>query len=120
DVGENQEKLRELIQEQQKRDSAADRTTTEDHNGVTLYIEAPAGEDDDDASSDSASLGQSKSVIWAFHEGRWFIASNRELVTGALDALSAGGLSTSLDNSADYQAVITRSGGEVDLLFFLN
>ena len=134
DVGANQDKLRELIDEQQKRDTAAaDRTTTEDHNGVTLYIEAPAAADQADASAStdaetddsagspaSTALGEAKPVVWAFHEGRWFIASNRELVTGALDALAAGGVGTSLDASADYQAVLTRSGGEADVLFFVD
>lgn len=108
EVGENETKLLELIAQQREKnqgDAPVDETT-EDYNGVTLHsVKSKA-----DAQTEAATPGEgepiepAKSAVWALHEGRWFIASSRALVTGALDALAAGGLADSLASSPSYVA----------------
>ncbi len=108
EVGENESRLRELIAAQNaRRAGTPEAPSTEDYNGATLHLHAKPGEGGDD-------------VVWALHEGRWFIASDRALVTAALDALAAGGLATSLSASAEYQEVIDRAGGKADAVLHLN
>ncbi len=119
EVGDNENKLRELMATQQK-NIVADTgpETTEDYNGVTLHLHAPASPEV--PSSDGASAKPEKPFVWALHQGRWFLSTDRALVTGALDALAAGGLSTSLAVSPEYQKAIDRSGGRADALLYLN
>lgn len=120
DVGDNETKLRELIVEASKKETDTDHTT-EDYNGVTLHIETPkpkaasAEGEDDESSHEPGTPG-----YWALHQGRWFMSNDRALVTGALDALAAGGLSQSLASSADYQKIVDRAGGRADGLVFFN
>lgn len=130
DVGENEAKLSELIAEQRKREvSPPAGYTTEEYNGVTVHTHASPAEDPNAAPADpdapestenQSPLDSLGSVSWALHEGRWFIASDSDLVTGALDALAAGGLSSSLATDPEYLKAIDRSGGKIDALVYLN
>jgi len=121
ELGENEAKLRELIEQQQARRKAdaAGAETTEDYNGVTLHIvsaapRADAADGDASGEPDAAR----KVFVWTLHQGRLFSASSRELVTGALDALAAGGLAESLSSAPRYRAVLDRAGGRPDYVFF--
>ena len=112
EVGENEGKILELITQQQAKIQAAGPVleTTEDYNGVTLYLVKPRDEQAGAATPAEGELQQpEQTMVWALHEGRWFIATQRSLVTGALDALATGGLSESLAGSAAYAAL---RGGE--------
>lgn len=124
EVGDNEAKLRELIEAQRKKQTdAATVDTTEDYNGVVLHLHSPAAPDasvTDPMDTPATSAKPGKSLVWALHQGRWFIASSRELVTSALDALAAGGLSTSLLSSPEYVKVIDRAGGRADTLLYFN
>ncbi len=114
EVGENEAKLRELIERQQakaKENAAAHTDTVEDYNGVALHILRPAGD---------GSAPTDKAAHWALHQGRWFIGSTRDLVTGALDALAAGGLAESLATSPRHRAVLDRAGDHADYAAYLD
>ncbi len=88
EVGENESRLRELIAAQNaRRAGTPEAPSTEDYNGATLHLHAKPGEGGDD-------------VVWALHEGRWFIASDRALVTAALDALTIA--PEKISNSGTY------------------
>lgn len=119
EVGDNEAKIRELVAQQQARQKsdAGYAESTEDYNGVTLHLvsssSAPASSNDADAPVENAPADK-KSLVWALHQGRWFLASDRALVTGALDALAAGGLSPSLSSAPAYRAVLDRAGGRPD------
>ena len=111
EVGDNESKLRRLIEEQNtRRAGTPEAFVTEDYNGALLYLQAAT----------ESSESQDDDMVWALHEGRWFIATDRALVTGALDALAAGGLATSLTSSTEYQEVLNRAGGDADLVLLLN
>ncbi len=116
EVGDNESKIAELLAVQRKQDSATGTATTEDYNGVTLHLVTPAP----DAAVSVNPAEPAKPFVWALHQGRWFIASERALVTATLDALAAGGHSQPLAASADYQQVLERAGGRADLLAFFN
>lgn len=123
EVGENDAKLRELIEQQQakQKDDSSATETTEDYNGATLHIVSSAGSksgaDDADAASVEEASGK-KAFVWTIHQGRMFSASSRELVAGALDAVAAGGLAESLSSAPRYRAVLERAGGRPDYVFF--
>jgi Uncharacterized conserved protein, contains double-stranded beta-helix domain len=116
EIGENEAKLRELAARQraENQDDARRVETTEDYNGATLHILGAKTAD----GAEAAAAENTKSVVWAIHEGRAFLASKRELVTGALDAAAAGGLSASLSSAPRYRAVVDRAGGRPDYVFF--
>jgi hypothetical protein len=123
ELGENDAKLRELIEQQQskQKDASSVTETTEDHNGATLHIVAPAApkSDPDDLDADSLEAASAKKTfVWTIHQGRLFSGSSRELVTGALDAVAAGGLAESLSSAPRYRAVLERAGGRPDYVFF--
>lgn len=114
EVGENEAKLNELLARRRTgKDGATPAETTEDYNGATLHIlgATPTGATEERAGEDA------KSAIWAVHEGRAFLASSRELVTGALDAVAAGGHVRPLASAARYRAVVDRAGGRPDYVF---
>lgn len=117
EVGENEAKLRELITAAQAKASPEPGVlSTEDYNGVVIHTEQePAGKDEDGEPTEPG-----EPFIWALHQGRWFLTTNRELLVSALDALAAGGHADSLARSADYVAVLDRAGGNPDLLGYLN
>ncbi len=124
EVGENEAKLRELIAVQAKNNARpGDLDTTEDYNGVTLHIrpETPDAPEDAAAADPSApaktkAAKNRQPLVWALHAGRWILSTDRELVTGALDALAAGGVTPSLASSPDYVAALDRAGGKADFL----
>ena len=123
EVGDNETKIRELIAQQQskQKEDPTVSETTEDYNGATLNIVSrvapkPSADDADAAPVEPAEA--KKSLVWTLHQGRWFLASSRELVTGALDALAAGGLAESLSTAPRYRAVLDRAGGRPDYVFF--
>jgi hypothetical protein len=111
EVGENEAKLREIVarQEARRKEEPGYAETTEGYNGVTLHLAKPDAEDAD-----------AKGLVWALHEGRWFLASRRELVTGALDALAAGGLAEPLASAPGYRALLDRAEGRPDYLLHLD
>lgn len=113
EVGENEGKLRELLDRRRakEKENAAHTDTVEDYNGVALHAVRPA-------SAGSAPSG--KEAHWALHQGRWFIGSTRGLVTGALDALAAGGLAESLATSPRHRAVLDRAGERADYAAYLD
>lgn len=122
EVGENDTKLRELIAQQQakqKTEGASFTETTEDYNGATLHLVSSAepqpSTDDAEAAAEPAS--KKKPLVWTIHQGRWFVSTSRELVTGALDAVAAGGLAQSLSSAPTYRAVLDRAGGRADYVF---
>jgi hypothetical protein len=125
EVGDNEAKIRELIAQQQARQKV-DATyveSAEDYNGVTLHTVVPvpapvAGDEAHSAVTDAPA--DKKSLVWALHQGRWLLASDRVLVTGALDALAAGGRSPSLSSASAYRAVIDRAGGRPDYAFLVD
>ncbi len=123
ELGENDAKLRELIEQQQTKhkDDVSRATTTEDYNGATLHLVAPAapkpGSDDLDAASTQPGSAE-KTFVWTIHQGRLLLASSRELVAGVLDAAAAGGLAESLSSAPRYRAVLERAGGRPDYVFF--
>jgi hypothetical protein len=111
EVGENQAKILEFIAQQQAKIQADGPVleTTEDYNGVTLHLVKPKPEPDA-TPAEGEPQEQEKTAVWALHDGRWLIATERGLVTGALDAMAAGGLADSLANSTAYTAL--RAGQE--------
>lgn len=124
EVGDNEAKLRELIAVQARKNARpGDLDSTEDYNGVTLHIrpKTPAAPEDA-AAADPSAPAKTKAaktrqpLVWALHAGRWILSTDRELVTGALDALAAGGLAPSLASSPDYVAALDRAGGKADYL----
>src|SRR5690606_945536 len=100
EVGDNEEKIRELLarRQAQAKEKGSYTDTTEDYNGVALHIVRPARSADENADESAAEATSSGAAHWALHQGRWFIGTKRELVTGALDALAAGGLAESLSS----------------------
>ncbi len=98
ETGENEARIRELVTAAHKKD-AAGTDSVEDYNGVALHTFKPAAapEAGPDADVDAEAAGDddaapakpSEPFVWALHEGRWFISTDRALVTGALDALAA-------------------------------
>ena len=125
ELGENDAKLRELIEQQQAKQKDAGSSTfaetTEDYNGATLHIVTPAAPKpaaDDAAAASTDAVSAEPSFVWTIHKGRLFSASSRTLVTGALDALVSGGLAESLASAPRYRAVLDRAGGHPDYVFF--
>ena len=125
EVGENEGKLRELMAAQAKKNARpGDLDPTEDYNGVTLHIrpeppaapEVPATADPASPAPAGTSAKKHRPLVWALHAGRWILSTDRELVTGALDALAAGGLTPSLASSPDYLSALDRAGGKADYL----
>lgn len=108
EVGENQGKILELIAQQQAKIQTGGpvEETTEDYNGVTLHLVKPKPAVDEAAApTEGEPQVPEKTAVWAIHDGRWLIATERGLVTGALDALAAGGLADSLASSPAYGAL---------------
>lgn len=119
DVGDNEAKLRELIAEQRKKGKNTEQSS-EDYNGATLYTMTPAEPAASGDDTGAAPTKPGKTACWTLHQGRLFMGIDRALVTGALDALAAGGRSDSLAASADYQQIVDRAGGRADGLLFFN
>lgn len=114
EVGENQPKILELISQHQAKVKADGPVvdTTEDYNGVTLNMIAKKDEAEAPAESgEGESPEPAKQPVWAIHEGRWIIGTNRALVTGALDALAAGGLAEALAGDPAYRVLQDGASG---------
>lgn len=129
EIGENEAKITELIAAARAKDASAGIASTEDYNGATIHTftpappaATPAGADgaSPEADAEAAAAKPAEPFVWSLHQGRWFISTDRALVTGALDALAAGGLPESLATAPEYQKVLDRSGGGADLLALLN
>jgi hypothetical protein len=99
EIGDNEARLRELI-------APRFPGLVDEHEGVTLFP-FPGG-------------GAASGTFFALHRGRLFLGSERGLVTAALDALAAGGLSESLADSARHRAVLDRSGARPDFAAHLD
>lgn len=123
EVGENESKIRELVAkpaETPAKDSARVESV-EDYNGVAIHLSAPpapepAAPADPAMATPTPEPKPGKTFAWALHQGRWFLATDRALVTGALDALAAGGLARPLAEAETYRAVADRAGGRPDYL----
>jgi hypothetical protein len=117
EVGENEARLRELLAASRAKEADAGVVHgSEDYNGVTLHTETAAPE----PGAAPAAVEPAPDLVWALHEGRWFIGTDHATITSALDALAAGGLATSLATAPDYQKVLDRAGGTPDALAYLN
>lgn len=110
EVGEKQARVAEVLKSGGDKDGVT--VAYEDYNGVELgLVKFPA--EDPDAEPVTRS-------VWALHQGRWFIGSDRAAVVGALDALAAGGLTNSLAESPDYVRLLDRAKGSVGMLAQIN
>lgn len=124
EVGDNEAKIRELVS---KPSEASDQgrarvESVEDYNGVSIHLSAPAASEpaapaDPAAAAPTPEPSPGKTFAWALHQGRWFLATDRTLVVGALDALASGGLPRPLAEAETYRAVVDRAGGRPDYVF---
>ncbi|MBC8008974.1 MAG: hypothetical protein H7067_02620 [Burkholderiales bacterium] len=119
EIGENEAKITELVAAARAKDASAGTASTEDYNGATIHTFTPASPAATPPGADAVSA-PAEPLVWSLHQGRWFLSTDRALVTAALDALAAGGLPESLATSSDYQKVLDRAGGGADVLAFLN
>ncbi len=110
DVGENQARFAELLATGATKTGAT--VVREDYNGVEIVSAAPAAEDGEDEPAATS--------FWAFHEGRWFVGTERVAVTDALDALAAGGLARSLSEAPEYLRLLDHAQGKPELVALFN
>lgn len=77
---------------------------TERHAGVTLHIETPSPDADDDFRS-----GFTHPLVWAIHEGVLFFSDNRPAVEAGIDALQGRRIAAPFARSDVYEEVLARN-----------
>jgi len=108
DVGSNAGKLEKLVEKRVKEENATEETSS--FSGVTVHLVHPASKDKDHPSDP---------LVWAIVEEKWVLASSKEAIDGAIDAVHNGGVDHAWGRSERW-ADLQKRAGDAQVVLSLN